>query len=93
MEEEEYEKQRLALGLDDEMNMWLEQHQIVAICPSEPISFGIFFFVFFVNEHVCVLYAFMCMCAFVKFKRITDFFFIDLFSDDLQIVILMNKCA
>jgi hypothetical protein len=47
VEKEEYEKQRSALGLDDEVKMWLEQHQIGAIRPSEPISFGtIFYFIF-----------------------------------------------
>jgi hypothetical protein len=43
VEKEEYEKQRPALGLDDEVKMWLEQHQMVAIRRNEPIHLALFF--------------------------------------------------
>jgi hypothetical protein len=33
---EEYEKKKVALGLDVEMNMWLEHCRSTAIRPSEP---------------------------------------------------------
>jgi len=38
MEKEEYEKQRLDLGLIDQVKMWLVHHQTTAICLGEPIS-------------------------------------------------------
>jgi hypothetical protein len=34
---EKEDKQKLALGLDDEVKIWLEHHQIVAIYGGEPI--------------------------------------------------------
>jgi hypothetical protein len=38
VEKEEYEKQRLDLGLDDQVKKWLEHQQIATIHPDEPTS-------------------------------------------------------
>jgi hypothetical protein len=35
--EKEYEKQKLVLGYDEEVKMWLEHHPIVANLRGEPI--------------------------------------------------------
>ncbi len=67
MEKEEYDKQKLALGLDDEVKIWLEHHQIVAIYVGEPIwlcssSFAFICFTSFLFSCACDSWVVCCLC-------------------------------
>jgi hypothetical protein len=55
VENEEYENQKVALGCDEEVNIWLEHSQIVANypggCPLEKLPKS-FLFVLFIDVHM-----------------------------------------
>jgi hypothetical protein len=58
MEKEEYDKQKLASGLDDELEIWLEHHWSIVIHVGAPIwlcsnSFAFICFISFLFSCAC----------------------------------------